>query len=409
MAASGPVIPEGLAWQMIFHQAPMPTAILDLQGRFLYVNPALCHLTGYDHDSLFGLSVREFVHPEDTSAEIDALFTGETSRAEAEKRSLRADGSVFWVSVITALIKDDDGRARFIMAQFQETTVRRETELLWARTFANAPIGMALLDLSGCWKDVNERLCDMVGYSRDELLTMHFTDLTYPDEDADGNRLLADLLEGRKEVVNLEKRYRHKDGHPVWMLIRSSVITGVDGRPSYLVSQYETIGDGRMRDSHLAHMALHDPLTGLANRALLTDRFDQELADLSGRAEVLAVLLADLDGLKRTNDRYGHVVGDQLLTTAADELLNAVRAGDTVARLGGDEFVVLTRVADSPAAEALRDRVARRLNTDIAVSGHHIGMSASVGLATTHNPTQLETLLQSADRDMYTHKPDGRG
>src|SRR5690606_39797540 len=82
---------------------------------------------------------------------------------------------------------------------------------------------------------------------------------------------LQGLLSGAQDVVTLEKRYRHKDGHPFWMLIRSSVVPGPDDRPAYLVSHYEAIGDGQMRNTHLAHMALHDPLTGLANRALLTD------------------------------------------------------------------------------------------------------------------------------------------
>jgi diguanylate cyclase (GGDEF)-like protein len=150
---------------------------------------------------------------------------------------------------------------------------------------------------------------------------------------------------------------------------------------------------------------LHDPLTGLANRALLADRLDHGLGQLARGNGVLAVVLADLDQLKPTNDRYGHAVGDQLLIAAAREIQLAVRAGDTVARLGGDEFVVVSLLPDEEAAVALRDRVEHHMNTEVLVSGVRLSLRASVGYVATSDPSIApDRLLHMADRDMYVSK-----
>ncbi|MDI2030206.1 PAS domain S-box protein [Saccharopolyspora sp. TS4A08] len=409
MSALGPAMPQGLAWQTIVEQAAASITVTDLQGRIVYANSALADLLGYDLTELVGRSARDFNHPDDPMLDesINDMVANGTDKLQVEKRAVRSDGQIVWVLISYALIRDSDGRPRCILAQHHDITERREAELRWRQTFTHAPIGIARLDLNGRWLEVNDKLCDIVGYTRDEMLTMRFTDLTYPDNT--GLELLADLVAGRRDTGSLEKRYRHKDGHPIWILLRASSVAGPDGRPAYLIGQYEAIGDRETRDNHIAHLALHDPLTGLANRALLLDRLDQELAALSQRGGVVTVLLADLNGLKLINDTCGHRCGDQLLIAAADELLRTVRPGDTVARLGGDEFVVLTRMPNQHAATAFRARVAKSLDTDIVIGGRRTRLSASIGLATTQSPsTSASDLLHNADLDMYTHKQTDR-
>ncbi|GAA4830682.1 hypothetical protein GCM10025787_07070 [Saccharopolyspora rosea] len=384
----------------MFDQAAGAMAIMDLQGRYLHVNATLCRLLGYQPHELEGRDYRDVTHPDDVDPEGPL-----PSDQPLEKRYLRPDGGVVWVLVARSVVCDEDGTPRYFLSQFQDITARREAELLWQRSFANAPIGMAVVDLKGVWTAVNDALCAMLGYDRDELLGMSFTDITYEGDEPQSFDSLADLIEGRADAVTLEKRYRHKQGHPIWVMIRATTVPGVDGSPAYVVSQYEDIGEQRLVDAHLAHLALHDPLTGLANRALLSDRLEQGLQQLERGDAVLAVVLVDLDRLKPVNDRYGHAAGDQLLIAAARELQLAVRAGDTVARLGGDEFVVVSMLADENAAHALRDRVERRLNTEAVVHGTSVRLSASVGHAVTADPQDSpERLLDVADREMYSRK-----
>ena len=403
-----PMSTSQIPWRTVLHQAAGPVAITNQEGRFVYVNPALCRMLDCEAEDLLHRPPGQFTHPEDPRPDkesIARLLASPKNSIEVEKRFVRADGSVIWALVTSSIIQGGEDEPVFLLSQIHDITERKEAGLRWRRTVDHAPNGVALLDLEGRWTEVNDRLCEMVGYQREELLGRHFLDLTYPADCVEGMEALQGLLSGAQDVVTLEKRYRHKDGHPFWMLIRSSVVPGPDDRPAYLVSHYEAIGDGQMRNTHLAHMALHDPLTGLANRALLTDRLERGLAELFDQRHVLTLLMIDLDDLKPVNDTYGHSAGDRLLTTAADELLSTVRAGDTVARLGGDEFVVLARVEDFADAEALRERIVQALHTKVQVDGEVMELRASVGLAARRNARQsAEALLRRADRNMYRHK-----
>ncbi|QUH02304.1 diguanylate cyclase [Saccharopolyspora erythraea] len=396
---------DAVPWRAVCDQAASPMTVLDMQGRFLYVNQALCRLLRCDREELVRNHRKYFIHPDDRAAaelfnEVVAAPSGEVCR---EFRCVRSDGAVIWLLLCASLVRDDGGRPVCVTTHAQDITERRESEARWQQTFTRAPIGMALLDTRGRWTEVNAALCRQLGYSCEELLAVEPSDLTYPGDDP--TAAVADVVEGLKDTASLETCFRHKLGYPVWLFVRISAVQGPDGHAAYLVGQYEEIGDGRMTDDHLAHLALHDPLTGLANRVLLTDRLDQSLAELPRTGGVLAVLLVDLDELKLVNDRHGHLVGDQLLMSAADALLRAARPGDTVARFGGDEFVVVSRVVDQQAAEALRRHVEGFLHDEIDASGIRLPLRASVGLASTADPsTSRSDLLHAADQSMYSRK-----
>ncbi|MFC7344188.1 PAS domain S-box protein [Saccharopolyspora griseoalba] len=400
---------DRIPWQVVCDQAASAMTVLDLEGRFLYVNRALCRLLGYERDEIVQHHRHDFVHPDDRPGldmigDVLAEPSGEVSR---EFRCVRSDGRVIWLLLSASVIRDDEDRPLYIVTHAQDVTARHEFTIRWQRTFAHAPIGMALLDTRGVWTEVNAALCELLGYSHDELVDLRPADLTYPDEEA--SPVLSDVFAGRIDRASLETRYRHKAGHPVWLLVRVSAVPGPEGEPLYVVGQYEEIGDRRMSDEHLAHLALHDPLTGLANRALLADRLDHAIAELARDGGALAVMLVDLDKLKETNDRHGHAVGDQLLISVADALLHVARTSDTVARFGGDEFVVVSRVTDLAASEALRDRVEGCLRADVVLSGRRVSLQASVGLAATTSSTISGVeLLDAADRDMYIRKARSR-
>lgn len=399
-------------WEAICQQVVGPIAVTDLQARHVAVNPAMCRMLGYSREELMQLRPVDVTHPEDDVIDpqaIERLLAAGVESFPAEKRLLHADGRVIWVLIDSSIVRGEAGDPQFFVSQFHDVTARRESEQLWRRTLANAPIGMALLDLHGCWTEANERLCDLLGYAREELLTQNLTDMLYETDVERVRTALADLRAERQESGSLEVRFRHRDGEPFWMLVRLSVVPGADDRPVYLVSQYEPVGGGARFGEHrmaeLARMALHDPLTGLANRALLIDRLDKEIAALAERDGLVVVLMVDLDELKPVNDRLGHAAGDELIQAAAHELQSAVRIEDTVARIGGDEFVVVSSAPSKTEAEGLRDRVERRLDTEVVTSDQRIALRASVGLATTRSTsTTAQAVLHQADQDMYARK-----
>ncbi len=161
-------------------------------------------------------------------------------------------------------------------------------------------------------------------------------------------------------------------------------------------------GEERMR-----HEAVHDPLTGLANRTLLRDRLEHALARSKREGGVTGVLFVDLDSFKQVNDQYGHATGDSLLVELGRRLRVAVRPADTVARLGGDEFVVVCEKVDAESALALGRRLQKAIQVPVTVGGVEHRLSASIGIAL--GQTDPEALLGDADAAVYRAKADGRG
>ena len=168
-----------------------------------------------------------------------------------------------------------------------------------------------------------------------------------------------------------------------------------------------TLHQRQALESELERRALHDPLTGLANRVLLRDRLEHALAR---RGQQVATLLLDLDDFKSVNDTSGHHVGDALLIAVADAIQRSVRGGDTVARLGGDEFAVLVEHdATVESATEVAERVLAAIATPITVGGRERFTSASVGIAVgASGVTTAETLMRESDIAMYVAKGEGK-
>lgn len=164
----------------------------------------------------------------------------------------------------------------------------------------------------------------------------------------------------------------------------------------------------RRFQKELMRRALHDPLTGLPNRALLLDRLSKGLARLQRRQESVAVLFVDLDGFKAINDRLGHQAGDAVLVAVAERLRAALRIQDTVARLSGDEFVVLCEgLPVQPTAGEIAQRLATALAEPVVLGTEHVLVSASIGITVTQDAGHdLEALLREADTAMYHAKAD---
>jgi diguanylate cyclase (GGDEF)-like protein len=157
----------------------------------------------------------------------------------------------------------------------------------------------------------------------------------------------------------------------------------------------------------LAHQALHDTLTGLANRALLMDRLVHGLAGARRRGSQLGVMFLDIDHLKEVNDSLGHASGDDLLRYAADGIARAIRTGDTVARFGGDEFVVVCDDVSAIETEEIAERVLDVLSQPCLIGNHGMKVTASVGIAVSDEDATPESLLRDSDAAMYRAKERG--
>src|SRR5436309_13106848 len=189
--------------------------------------------------------------------------------------------------------------------------------------------------------------------------------------------------QGQEAQFVMEYRIRHRAGTYRWMLSRGLAVRDARGEAYRMAGSLTDVTRRKQAEERLLHDALHDALTGLANRTLFGDRLRQALARSRRRDDYsFAVLYVDLDQFKVVNDSLGHVAGDEVLVALARRLESCLRPGDTVARLGGDEFAVLVEdVGDASEALRIADRIHADLNPPLKVRGHEVFVTASVGIA----------------------------
>ena len=207
-------------------------------------------------------------------------------------------------------------------------------------------------------------------------------------------------------------RWRRPDGRDVWLenVCRAwrdpetGAITSVQGSTRDVTARKEL-------EDELSRLALHDALTGVANRHLLIDRLGAAVRSQRRTGRPFAVIAMDLDGFKELNDLYGHQTGDATLIEVAHRLLDLVRANDTVGRLGGDEFVLLVEDASAADALALADRLVEAITAPITAGDRqvHVGVSVGVAPAGANDDVSVELLLSAADEAMYEAKRAGKG
>jgi diguanylate cyclase (GGDEF)-like protein len=188
-------------------------------------------------------------------------------------------------------------------------------------------------------------------------------------------------------------------------------VRGVPIEGGGFVTTYTDVTEQRRSEAKIAHLALHDALTDLPNRALLRERLERPVAGTRQGDGRLAVLMLDLDRFKEVNDTLGHPIGDALLKIVAQRLRSCVRDSDTVGRLGGDEFCILQSALD-PAAEAatLANRVLGSISEQFELDGHHLSIGTSIGIAVApDHGSDADQLLKNADLALYRSKSEGRG
>jgi diguanylate cyclase (GGDEF)-like protein/PAS domain S-box-containing protein len=258
----------------------------------------------------------------------------------------------------------------------------QESEEHFRNAFDHAA-GMALISPDGHWRRVNGSLCQILGYSEQELLTMNFQEMTLGEDLGNDLVHLYQLLEGKIRIDQREKRYIHKLGHPIWVLQSASVARNAQGESLHLILQIQDITERKRAEEQVHHAAFHDSLTGLPNRTLLSDRLSLALARAKRNKDYqFAVLFLDLDRFKLVNDSLGHTLGDQLLVELARRLESCMRKGDTVARLGGDEFgMLIDQIKDPYDAIYIAERIQEELMAPFDLNGHEFLTTTSVGIA----------------------------
>jgi diguanylate cyclase (GGDEF)-like protein/PAS domain S-box-containing protein len=426
----------------VLEMLPNGVAVLDDEGVIGHLNQRLADVTGYSVQDLVGQDIQKIAPNFHLKSQ---LFT---CRGDAEKMEklhawfdqdlelLCRDGTLICIDsacsrlerdgqywTVVAIIENPASSAakdERLAAESQTLAVEEavaaataQSEQRFRLAFEGNMAPMVFSSSEGLFLEVNDSFCQMSGRNRDELIGRDSKHFTYPEDIGISEEVNRHIMSGETDQVRYTKRFLHKNGRIVIAEVSICSARDESGNTLYFVSSVRDVTEERALASQLSYQALHDPLTGLANRALFDDRLVQAQSRLVRKDEMGAVLLLDLDDFKGVNDVYGHLIGDQLLVSIAHRFEKVTRASDTICRFGGDEFLYLAEGLTSPGeAEKIAERLLGALAEPFTFEDLHIEQRASVGIvvwdgaSTTTNSVEL---VQNADASMYEAKRRGHG
>ncbi len=405
-------------FQAVFDNAALGIAQVSPEGRFLQINQSFCDLLGYSHDEILqqGFTFQQVSLPEDLGADlvqVRRLLAGEADRYTLEKRYIRKDGAIVWVSLAAHLVRSEAGVPLYFISAVQDITERKRSEenlMLAASVFSHAREGIMITAPNGVIVDVNDAFTRITGYSRDEAVGHNPHLLSSgrqtPEYYAAMWRSILEDGYWYGEIWN-----RRKNGEVYAEMQSISVVRNSQGGVAHFVSLFSDITPIKQHEQQLERIAHFDALTGLPNRVLLADRLQQAMLQAHRHGHLVAVVYLDLDGFKATNDRYGHDVGDRVLVGVANRMKDALREGDTLARIGGDEFVaVLVDLNDANACLHLLNRLLAAAAEPLLVAGNSLQVSASLGVTFFPQADDIDAdqLQRQADQAMYQAKLLGK-
>jgi diguanylate cyclase (GGDEF)-like protein/PAS domain S-box-containing protein len=318
----------------------------------------------------------------------------------------------YLLNVETSAAKAEQARThvdelnRYIAEQERISKALVESEEHFRNAFDYAAIGMALVSPDGDWLRVNRSLCEIVGYSEAELLVSNFQAITHHNDLGQDLAEIYRMLGDEIFTCQLEKRYIHKLGHDVWVSSSASLVRDAQSNPLHFIFQIQDITERKRAEAAIQTLSLADELTGLYNRRGFVAFCEQHVSSVHRTNKGLAIVYADLDGLKQINDSFGHKEGDRALTKTAELLKETFRSSDVLGRWGGDEFTVLAALDPEGSVESLVSRLEKKFESYNALNHVPYKLSLSIGVAELRSDgTQsMEDLMARADAAMYENK-----
>ncbi len=404
--------------ESVLDNVPVCVAAKSIEdGRYIFANRAFERFSRFSRDKIVGKRADEIFRPE-TAASIEAADQAALNSVEGQFRNefMVERGSKKRVLASTRVIaRDHQNRPEFLIALFDDVTDRRSLseELESTKKFLelvvdNIPVSLIVENVSdGRYLLANRSAETILNRRREDATGLTAADIFNPKE--------AKLIIARDEAA-IKKRGLLTEEHPIWtkdglrlFLTRRMTVLDDAGEPQYLIKTHEDVTDRRQTESRMAHMAYHDGLTDLPNRAAFLQALAQMIEACEGTDEEFAVLSVDLDGLKEINDVFGHAVGDKLLIEVARRIQNSARGG-VVARLSGDEFGLIIDGKQPTAGMMLAEQLAEALAIEFLIDGKTVRIGVTTGISVfPHNGLDAASLLANAGAALFRAKAKSRG
>ncbi|MGB9117643.1 sensor domain-containing protein [Bradyrhizobium sp.] len=404
--------------ESVLDNVPVCVAAKNIEdGRYIFANRAFERFSRFSRDRIVGKRADEIFRPA-TAATIKAADRAAIESLEGQHRDEFAveRGSERRILASNRVVaRNEKNEPEFLIALFDDVTDRRSLsqELESTKKFLelvvdNIPVSLIVERVSdGRYLLANRSAETILNRSREEVTGLTAADIFNPKE--------AKLIIARDEAA-IRKRGLLTEEHPIGtkdglrlFLTRRMTVLDDAGEPQYLIKTHEDVTDRRQTESRMAHMAYHDGLTDLPNRAAFLQALAQMIEACGGTDEEFAVLSIDLDGLKEINDVFGHAIGDKLLIEVAHRLKASARGG-VVARLSGDEFGLIIDGKQPVAGMLLAEQLAETLAREFPIEGKSVRTGVTTGISIfPHNGADAASLLANAGAALFRAKAKSRG
>jgi diguanylate cyclase (GGDEF)-like protein/PAS domain S-box-containing protein len=382
-----------------------------LKDNTLYWSEGIYRLFGVEPAG-FDASYEGFlarVHPDDRLAVSDAVRTAleQAARYDVTHRIVRPNGEIRIVRENGEIVCDRSGQPERMIGTVQDVTEQtrieqalRESEQKLRTVIEGFPVVLWAIDRDGRFTLSRGAGLKLLGLEPDQVVGRSLFDVyrDYPEIMQDARRVLAgESLVSTRWVGQLAFEVHY------------SPLRDPGGAVAGAIGVAADVTERKRSEERLAFLANYDPVTGLPNRNLFTDRLAQALRNAERRGTRLALLFLDLDSFKTVNDSLGHAAGDTLLTQVADRLTSVIRTADTVSRLGGDEFtIILENLARDEDAARVAQKIGEQSSRPYQIMSREVFVSTSIGIALyPSDGNSVDTLLMTADAAMYRAKASG--
>ncbi|MGX4802360.1 sensor domain-containing protein [Bradyrhizobium guangdongense] len=386
-------------------------------GCYIFANSAYERFWGLSPDFAVGRKARELFAP-GSAASIEAADRAALDSPDGQYRNefeVDRAGARRMVASIRIVVRNESNKPEFLLVVFEDITDRQSLskELESTKKFLelvvdNIPVALIVEQVKdGRYLLANRSAETILNRRREEATGLTASDIFNAKE--------AKLIIARDEAA-IKKRGMITEEHPIstkdglrLFLTRRATVLNDAGEPQYLIKTHEDVTNRRQTESRMAHMAYHDGLTDLPNRAAFLQALNQMIEACEGTDEEFAVLCVDLDGLKEVNDVFGHALGDKLLVEVAQRLQDAARGG-LVARLSGDEFGLIIDGKQPDAGLALAQQLGEVLAPEFHIDGRAVRAGITTGMSIfPHNGPDGAALLANAGAALFRAKQKSRG
>jgi diguanylate cyclase (GGDEF)-like protein/PAS domain S-box-containing protein len=397
---------------------------MDVQGKIIFFNEFAQNFFGYAEDEIIGRNALGTIIPyrdgtgRDLAAMFEAIKRDPDRFKQNENENIKKNGARVWIAWTNKAVYDSNGNVVGFLSVGQDITERRRAEetLLKERNRAQRYLDIAgviivALDREQKVAMINQKGCEILGYSEEEIRGRNWFDHFIPAKDNSRVKDAFDqLVSGRVAPVEyFENPVLTRSGELRIIAWHNTVIRDESGAIIELLSSGEDITERKKAEETLEYQMYHDLLTGLPNRAFFMEHLSLALPQAHRRRQKLAVMFLDIDRFKVINDTFGHGAGDELLKKIAIRLKGCMRESDILARIGGDEFtILLPDVTQVEYAARISEKIVSILKQPFIVSDQEIYVTASIGISIYPDDSDYgEDLLKNADIAMFHAKEQG--